>query len=84
VMVITLIAGVGFVAIIVASQTIIQERVPSAVRGRVFAVQLVLSNLVSIVPLVGLGGLADLIGVARTFVLLGMAILIAALASVRL
>ena len=80
----TLIAGVGFVAVIVASQTIIQERVPAAVRGRVFAVQLMLSNVVSIVPLVGLGGLADLIGVGRTLVLLGLSILAVALVSIRL
>lgn len=75
VMLIALVAGVGFVAIIVASQTIIQERVPSAVRGRVFAVQFMLSNLVSLGPLVFLAGLADLIGVGRTLILLGLAIL---------
>jgi hypothetical protein len=83
VMLTTLIAGVAFVAIIVASQTIIQERVPSAVRGRVFAVQLMLSNVVSILPLVGLGGLADVIGVGRTLVLLGFAILGTALLTIR-
>jgi MFS family permease len=78
-----LIAGLGFVAIIVASQTIIQERVPVAVRGRVFAVQLMLSNVVTILPLVFMGGLADLIGVGRTLVLLAVATLLLALWTVR-
>jgi MFS family permease len=74
-MVLTLAAGGAFVAIIVASQTIIQERVPVAVRGRVFAVQLVLSNAASVAPLLFLGGLADLIGVGPTLALLGACVL---------
>jgi hypothetical protein len=83
VMLTTLVAGGGFVAIIVASQTIIQERAPVAVRGRVFAVQLVLSNAFSILPLVFLGGLADIIGVGRTLVLLGLGILAVGLFTVQ-
>jgi MFS family permease len=69
-----LVAGVGFVAIIVAAQTIIQERVPVAVRGRVFACQFMVGNLVSLGPLVFLAGLADLVGVGRTLVLIGLGI----------
>jgi len=76
VMLLALVAGFGFVSVVVASQTIIQERAPGAIRGRVFAVQLVLSNAVSILPLVFLGGVADLIGVGLTLVLLGFGILL--------
>jgi MFS family permease len=83
VMLVSLVAGIGFVAMIVASQTIIQERVPVAVRGRVFAVQLVLSNLISIFPLVFLGGVADLVGVGPTLVALGLALLLAGVGTVR-
>jgi MFS family permease len=83
VMVTALVAGVGFVAIIVASQTIIQERVPVNVRGRVFAVQFMLSNLVSLGPLVFLAGVADLIGVGRTLVLLGLAVLVVWVLTIR-
>jgi MFS family permease len=77
-MLLTLVAGSGFVAIIVAAQTIIQERVPVGFRGRVFAVQLVLSNAASVLPLLFLGGLADLIGVGRALSLLGATILLIA------
>jgi MFS family permease len=83
VMLTTLIAGIAFVAIIVAAQTIIQFRAPVAIRGRVFAVQLMLSNAVSILPLVFLGGLADLIGVGRALLLLGLGVLLAAALTVR-
>ncbi|MCC7106379.1 MAG: MFS transporter [Chloroflexi bacterium] len=77
VMAIALIAGAGFVTIIVPSQTLIQERVPDEIRGRVFAVQLVLSNVVSILPLVFLGSIADLIGVGPTLALLGGGLFVA-------
>jgi MFS family permease len=83
VMATTLVAGVAFVAIIVAAQTIIQMRAPVAIRGRVFAVQLMLSNAVSILPLVFLGGLADVIGVGRALALLGLGVLAAAFLTVR-
>lgn len=66
-----LVAGVAFVAIVVPAQTIIQERAPVAVRGRVFAVQLVVSNLTTVVPLLVLGELADAIGVEWTLLLVG-------------
>ena len=72
VMALALVAGLGFVSIMVPSQTYLQEKAPVELRGRVFAVQLMLSNLVSIVPLLLLGGLADLIGVDKTLLLMGL------------
>ena len=61
----------------VPAQTFLQERAPVELRGRVFAVQLMLSNFASIVPLLLLGGLADLIGVDKTLVLIGVLIALA-------
>jgi MFS family permease len=84
VMGLALVAGLGFVAIMVPSQTFLQERAPVELRGRVFAVQLMLSNFASIVPLLLLGGLADLIGVDRTLLLIGVLILVAGLISTRI
>ncbi|MBV8720190.1 MAG: hypothetical protein JOZ65_34425, partial [Chloroflexi bacterium] len=74
VMLLALIAGFGFVAIMVPAQTFLQERAPVELRGRVFAVQLMLSNFASIVPLLLLGGLADVIGVDETLLLIGILI----------
>lgn len=81
VMSLALVAGVAFVAIIVPSQTLIQERAPLGLRGRVIAIALMLGNVITILPLVFLGTLADLIGVDHTFVLLGLAVLVVAAAS---
>ncbi len=79
-----LIAGFGFVAIMVPAQTFLQERAPVDLRGRVFAVQLMLSNFASILPLLLLSGLADVIGVDRTLLLIGGLIALAGAASVRI
>jgi MFS family permease len=83
VMGLALIAGFGFVAIMVPAQTFLQEQAPAELRGRVFAVQLMLSNLAGIVPLLLLGGIADLIGVDKTFILVGLLIALAAAISER-
>jgi MFS family permease len=84
VMALALVAGLGFVAIMVPAQTYLQEQAPPELRGRVFAVQLMLSNLASIVPLLLLGGIADLIGVDKTFIFIGLLIVAAGAASVRI
>jgi MFS family permease len=84
VMALALVAGLGFVSIIVPAQTFLQERAPVELRGRVFAVQLMLSNFASIVPLLLLGGLADVIGVDKTLLLIGILIAIAGAVSLRI
>jgi MFS family permease len=84
IMALALIAGFGFVAIMVPAQTFLQERAPVELRGRVFAVQLMLSNFASIVPLLLLGGLADVIGVDKTLLLIGILIAVAGMISVRI
>src|SRR5579864_4139098 len=84
IMALALIAGFGFVSIMVPAQTFLQERAPVELRGRVFAVQLMLSNFASIVPLLLLGGLADLIGVDKTLLLIGVLIAAAGAISVRI
>lgn len=84
IMALALVAGVGFVCILVPCQTVLHERAPVELRGRVFAVELMLSNLATIVPLLLLGGLADLIGADVTVDLLGVLLAVAAGASVYL
>ena len=81
IMLLAVLAGFAFVAVIVPAQTLIQERALPEVRGRLFAVQMVLSNVASIVPLVALGELADWIGVGRALLLVGLVVLGAGVAS---
>jgi MFS family permease len=84
IMSLAVLAGFAFVAVIVPSQTLIQERALPEVRGRLFAVQMVLANVSSIAPLVALGELADLIGVGRALLLVGLIVLGAGVVSARL
>lgn len=78
VMVLAFALGVAFSLISVPAQTIIQERTPVDMRGRIFAAQLTLAGVVTILPLIFLGGLADLVGI--NFVLLLVAAVMAGLA----
>jgi MFS family permease len=83
IMALAVLAGFAFVAIIVPAQTLIHERALPDVRGRLFAVQMVLANVASILPLVALGELADYIGAGRALLLVGTVILSAGVASSR-
>jgi hypothetical protein len=82
-MALSAVAGAGLVSILVPTQTVIQERADEDVRGRLFAVQLVLANVASILPLVVLGELADTWGVPATLLLVGLGLLGAGLWSHR-
>ena len=72
-----LIVGVGLslAAVIVPSRTVIQERPPADMRGRVVAAQLALGNAAAIVPLLAGGALADWLGIQPVIGLLGLAAL---------
>lgn len=75
VMVLAFILGVAFALVNIPAQTILQERCPTAFRGRIFAVQFTLSSAVSIFPLLFVGGVADLIGVNKTIATVAVLIL---------
>jgi MFS family permease len=75
VMAVTLVAGVGFACIIVPAQTILQERAPAASRARIFAVQLMLGSVASVVPLLFIGGIADVVGPPVVCAALGVGLL---------
>ena len=72
VMVIAAVMGLALSMVIISSQTILQEQTPVATRGRIFAVQIMLGNLASILPLVFVGELADLLGVSRVLIVLAV------------
>lgn len=73
VMLVAGVLGLALSIVIISSQTILQEQAPVSSRGRIFAVQIMLGNLASILPLVLVGGLADLFGVSTVLVLLAAA-----------
>lgn len=71
--------GFTIVSVIVPSQTVLQENTTKQNRGKIFAVLGVMMTSFSIVPIVLAGLLADLFGVAKIFIALGVIILIAGL-----
>jgi MFS family permease len=68
------VAGLAFSVVNVAARSLLHERIPMRLQGRVFAAQTVLSNLASIVPLVLAGALADLVGVSPVLIVVAAAI----------
>ena len=62
------------------AQTILHERAPPDMRGRIFAMQVVSANFLSLLPLILVGVLTDLIDI--TPVLLLLAVAVAAMAGV--
>ncbi len=68
--------GISYALLNAPAQTLLHERTPTEMRGRVFASQMVLANGVALVPLAVVGGIADVYGVSR--VVLAIAVLLAA------
>jgi len=75
--------GAGLALVLIPAKTLLQERPPASMRGRVISTQLVLSNASTTLPMPLIGGVADLIGVRRVILLLALAVLWAAVASIR-
>jgi MFS family permease len=74
--------GVALAMVNVTAQTIMQERAPEEMRGRIFAVQLTFGSVASIIPLVFIGSLADRIGILIMLGLVGIGVLGVALFSI--
>ena len=69
--------GLGLAAVVIPSRTIVQERPPAELRGRVIAAQLAVGNAAAIVPLLLGGALADWLGIRPVIGLLGLVALCA-------
>jgi MFS family permease len=55
--------GIAYALVNAPAQTVLHERSPQAVRGRIFATQLMLANAISMVALVVVGAMADVTSV---------------------
>lgn len=75
--------GASFALIIIPARTVVQERSPDEMRGRVISTQLLLSSTVSTLPLPLMGGLADSLGFRWVFSLLALTVLGVWMASAR-
>lgn len=73
--------GLAYALVNAPAQTVLHERAPEAMRGRIFATQTVLANIVSLGPLLLLGTAADLLGVSTVLLLVAAFVLGGALFS---
>lgn len=75
VMVLALGLGISYGFATVTAQTLVQERTPFDLRGRVFATQLAFANATAVFPLLFLGSLADIIGITYVTLLAAVVVL---------
>jgi MFS family permease len=74
--------GLTYAMVNAPAQTVLHERAPPEMRGRVFGAQMALASLAAIVPLLLVGAVADIYGVS--FVLFDIAVVVAGLAGLSL
>jgi MFS family permease len=65
------------------AQTVLHERAPPEMRGRIFATQVVSANFVSLLPLLVVGAITDFVGITAVMVGVAIFLLLFALVSTR-
>jgi MFS family permease len=81
VMGISFLLGLAMSGVSILAQTTLQEASPPDVRGRVFALQFMLNNLIGIPPMLTIGGLADWVGIPQVMLMVGGIVLAASVIS---
>jgi MFS family permease len=73
--------GFAFSLVSVAARALLNERAPPEMQGRIFAAQMMLASVASIVPLFIVGGLAELVSARIVIILVALAVVAAAVYS---
>ncbi len=63
------------------AQTVLHERAPPEMRGRIFATQVISANFISLLPLLLIGAITDLLNVPLVLLLLALGLLAMAVVS---
>jgi MFS family permease len=74
-LVLSLLTGIAFSFIFIPSNTLIQEETTDRQRGKIYGSLNTLTGLVSIIPVLGVGIVADYMGVEKVFFAIGIFIL---------
>jgi MFS family permease len=72
-------AGVALALILIPAQTAVQEEALDENRGRVLTVQFTLANALGILPLLTIGGLADVFGIPNVTIAVGLGLVVVAI-----
>jgi len=73
--------GFAFSLVNVAARAVLNERAPPEMQGRIFAGQMMLGSVTSIIPLFIVGGLAEIMSARIVIVLVALAVVAAAVYS---
>lgn len=76
---IAFILGFSYVAMLIPSQTLIQEKTPDRLRGRVFGVLNIILTLANFLPILSTAALADAVGSRYIILLLGIGLAVVAI-----
>ena len=76
--------GFSYALLNAPAQTVLHERAPPEMRGRIFATQVVSANFISLLPLLVVGGMIDLTSVTAVLVGVAAFVLLFAYASARI
>lgn len=71
--------GMAVIAILIPSQTVLQENTPQEDRGKVFAVLGVAMAALSLIPVLLVGFMADIFGTTPIFIVIGILVMMAGL-----
>jgi MFS family permease len=80
-MLIALPMGFCYALLNAPAQTVLHERAPPEMRGRIFATQVVSANFISLLPLLVVGALTDVIKVPAVLLMIAAVVTIVAAAS---
>ena len=73
--------GIAYAMVNAPAQTVLQQRAPPEMRGRLFSAQIMVANALSMLALLIVGGVADAAGVRQALFLLGAALTLITLGS---
>ena len=73
--------GFAFSLVSVAARAVLNERAPPEMQGRIFAAQMMLGSVASIIPLFIVGGLAEVVSARIVIILVTLAVVAAAVYS---
>jgi MFS family permease len=69
--------GLSYALINAPAQTVLHERAPAEMRGRIFTTQVVSANFFSLLPLLLVGGITDLLGISLVLIFIALGVSVA-------
>jgi MFS family permease len=75
--------GLSYALINAPAQTVLHERAPAEMRGRIFTTQVVSANFFSLLPLLLVGAITDLLGISLVLIVIALGVSVAGILNAR-